>query len=81
MHGCSKSIGRWFATTASEILEGRKPFAVRDAHESSGAVTFEEIIARKWAKDCASGGKASDEATAGRYRVAEERLRRAVSTV
>jgi hypothetical protein len=39
------------------ILEGRKPFAARDALETSGAGTFDDIIARKWAKDWPQGGK------------------------
>ena len=46
-----------FCDDCLEILEGRKPFAVLDAPESSGALNFEEIIARKWAKDWPREGK------------------------
>ena len=46
-----------FCDDCLEILEGRKPFAVPDAPESSGALNFEEIIARKWAKDWPREGK------------------------
>ena len=37
-----------FCDDCLEILEGRKPFAARDAPEAS-AGTFDAIIARKWA--------------------------------
>lgn len=46
-----------FCGDCLEILEGRKPFAFRDAPESSGAVRIEDIIARKWAKDWPQEGK------------------------
>ena len=46
-----------FCDDCLEILEGRKPFAVPDAPESSGALNFEAIIARKWAKDWPREGK------------------------
>ena len=46
-----------FCDDCLEILEGRKPFAVPDAPESSGGLNFEEIIARKWAKDWPREGK------------------------
>jgi hypothetical protein len=39
------------------ILEGRKPFAFRDALEGAAAVTLEDLIARKWAKDWPRDGK------------------------
>ena len=45
-----------FCDDCLEILEGRKPFG-GDPPESSGAATFEEIIARKWAKDWPQEGK------------------------
>jgi hypothetical protein len=44
-----------FCRDCLEILEGRKPFAARDA--SSGTGTFDDIIARKWAKDWPQPGK------------------------
>ena len=39
------------------ILEGREPFAFRDAVQSGGPVTLENIIARKWAKEWPQKGK------------------------
>ena len=61
-----------FCDDCLEILEGRKPFAVPDAPESSGALNFEAIIAPEVGQGLASRGKASNEATASRYRVAED---------
>jgi hypothetical protein len=46
-----------FCSDCLEILEGRRPFVARDAPESSGAGTFDDIIARKWAKDWPQEGK------------------------
>lgn len=64
-----------FCNDCLVIVEGREPFALR---ESSGAVALEDVIGRKWAKEWPQEGEASNEATARRYHVAEERLRVAV---
>ena len=46
-----------FCNDCLAILEGREPFALRDAHQPSGAVTLEDVIARKWAKEWPRDGK------------------------
>jgi hypothetical protein len=61
-----------FCNDCLVIVEGREPVALR---ESSGAVTLGDVIGRKWAKGLAPGGEATNEATARRYHLAEERLR------
>jgi hypothetical protein len=46
-----------FCNDCLAILEGREPFAFRDAPQSSGAVTLEDVINRKWAKEWPQEGK------------------------
>ena len=46
-----------FCNDCLVILEGREPFAFRDAPQSGGAVTLESVIGRKWAKEWPRDGK------------------------
>ena len=46
-----------FCNDCLAILEGRDPFGFRDALQSSGAVTLDDVIARKWANEWPKDGK------------------------